>query len=210
MSENATTNLAFGRWVRATWAGWLLGIPCIILLALLADVVGIGGLQVMVGLGMGASVGWMQGRVLRQRLNQPVRVWFWSCVIGLSAPFLAFVLAKAVGLGGVYSLYLAVALGGLLVGVWQATLLRPYFDNANHWILGSLLGWTLATGTVAIADKLSRLPQVRGAIGALIFLALIALGGLIMGWVTGFVLVRLKRQEFTDSHAHRVRAQETP
>lgn len=43
----------------------MLGIPFVAALALLGEAVGIGGIQVLVGLGMGAGIGWMQGRLMR-------------------------------------------------------------------------------------------------------------------------------------------------
>ena len=46
----------------ATWAGWLLGIPFIIILALMGEAVGIGGSQFLVGAGMGTGTGLLQSR----------------------------------------------------------------------------------------------------------------------------------------------------
>lgn len=71
----------FLRWVRATWAGWLLGIPLLILLALLGEALGIGGAQVFVGVGIGTGVGVAQARALRRHLASSTP-WFWSCVEG--------------------------------------------------------------------------------------------------------------------------------
>ena len=44
-------------WLRATVAGWLLGVPLIVALALLGEAVGVGGAQFLVGVGMGAGLG---------------------------------------------------------------------------------------------------------------------------------------------------------
>jgi len=38
-------------WLRATWLSWILGMPCIVLLALLGEALGLGGKQVLVGAG---------------------------------------------------------------------------------------------------------------------------------------------------------------
>ena len=35
-------------WLRATWLGWILGVPLILVLALAGEAVGIGGAQVLV------------------------------------------------------------------------------------------------------------------------------------------------------------------
>jgi hypothetical protein len=72
----------FVPWIFATWLGWLLGIPCIILLALLGEAVGIGGAQAIVGAGMGTGVGLMQRRIVRNLVGKSAH-WIWSNVIGL-------------------------------------------------------------------------------------------------------------------------------
>lgn len=184
----------FTRWVRATWAGWVLGIPLIAALALLGEAIGIGGVQVLVGIGMGTGVGWMQGRVIRSVLNR-IAPWVWSCIVGLGVPFGVVDVAKALHWNLPYSLYLSVALGGLIVGTWQTALLRSHVRNAGWWIAGSILGWNLAAGMVAIADALFRSHSIRGLAGLLIYLGSIAGGGLLLGLVTGAVLVWLRQQK---------------
>jgi len=162
MSEHKLSErLGFGRWVHATWAGWALGIPIVVVLALITEAVGIGGVQVLVGAGMGAGIGLMQGRAIRGVLGR-FAPWFWSCVVGLGLPFLAADVAKRARWDFPYSLYLSVALGGLIVGVWQALLLRPHFRNTGWWIVGSVVGWNLAAGMAAVADALQRSHSIRG------------------------------------------------
>jgi len=182
----------FRQWVRATWAGWLLGVPLIIALALIGEAVGIGGSQFLVGAGMGAGVGLMQGRVIKSLL-QSFAPWFWSCVAGLSLPFLVADIAKAAKWNFPYSLYLSVALGGLIAGVWQSRLLRSQSRNAGWWILASVAGWSLAACTALISDNLFRSHSIRGIWGALAYLGIIASGGLILGLVTGISLVWMLR-----------------
>lgn len=180
----------FGQWTRLTWAGWVLGVPCIIALALMGEAIGIGGAQFLVGTGMGAGVGFMQGRALKNVL-QAFAPWFWSCMAGLGAPFLVTDIAKALGRDLPYSLYIYVALGGLLAGIWQWRLLRSRFHHAGWWVLASTLGWSLAAGAAALANA----QPLRGIWGALLFLAITAGGGLILGAVTGMALVRLLREK---------------
>ncbi len=195
MSErNMSGRRLFVLWVRATWIGWILGVPLIIALALVGEAVGIGGAQVLVGAGIGMGIGFMQGRAIRKVLHQPVP-WFWSCVVGLAVPFLATDISKAVGWELAYSLYACVALGGLIVGVWQAIILRPRLHKTGWWVFASVLGWTLAAETAAIADSLSRSQSLRGLWGALAYLAIVAVGGLILGLVTGISLVSIPRRE---------------
>ena len=189
-----TQRKVFYQWVRATWAGWVLGIPFIIALALMGEAVGIGGVQVLVGVGMGAGIGLMQGRAIRSVLHS-ASPWFWSCVVGLGLPFLTWDIAKAAGWDFPYSLYVSVALGGLIVGVWQTFLLPPHLRNTGWWVAASVVGWNLAAGTAAIADSLFRSRSFRGLWGALAYLGIIAAGGLILGLVTGGSLVWLLRQK---------------
>lgn len=178
----------YGAWVRATWLGWLLGIPLVVVTALLGEAIGVGGAQAMVGLGMGIGVGWMQSRALRGWLPR-VAPWLWSSALGLALPFLATDIAKAAGLSVPYSLYVCLGLGGLVVGLWQARLLRGLLRPAP-WILASLVGWLLAGGTAAISDVLFRSHALRGVWGALAFLGIAAVGGLILGLITGIPLIR--------------------
>lgn len=182
------------RWVRATWAGWLLGIPCIIALALAGEAVGIGGAQALVGLGMGVGVGVMQGREMREVTGRAAP-WAWSCALGLALPFLAYDIARVSGWEPRYSLYACVAAGGLVTGAWQALILRPHVRRPGAWVAASSAGWTLAAGAAALADIVRVLPPVRGLAGALLYLGVTVLGGLVLGVVTGFALDRLVRRE---------------
>jgi hypothetical protein len=104
------------RWARATWFGWLLGIPIVAALALVGEAVGVGGAQFIVGAGMGAGIGLMQARLMR-RILPKWGPWVWSCVIGLAAPFLVTDVAKVAGWNAAYVLFVCVAVGGLILGL---------------------------------------------------------------------------------------------
>lgn len=184
----------FNQWVRATWVGWVLGIPLIAGLALMGEAVGIGGIQVLVGLGMGAGVGLMQGRVIRAVLHR-FAPWFWSCFVGLGLIFLAVDIAKLAQRNFPYYPYSCVALGGLITGIWQAVLLRPHVRKPGWWIAGSVLGWSLAAGLVGVADALFRSRSINGAAGLVAYFGSLVGGGLLLGIVTGAVLLWLRAQE---------------
>lgn len=188
--------LSFGRWLRVTATGWLIGIPLVIALALLGETVGIGGVQVLVGLGIGAGIGWRQGLAMREVLGK-FGPWFWACVISLALPFLAADLANLVSWNVPYFPYSCIVLCGLIVGVWQARLLRARFEQTEWWIAGSVLGWSLAAGLVGLADAMFRARSIRGIWGALLYLGCLAGGGLILGLVTGLALTRLRPRETT-------------
>jgi hypothetical protein len=182
------------RWVRATWVGWLLGVPIIIVLALLGEVVGIGGAQVIVGVGMGLGIGLMQGRVMRGLIDK-ASPWLWSCIVGLAIPFLVIDISKIFAISLPYSLQFCVALGGLIAGVWQAFLLRARFRMTWSWAAMSAVGWTLAAGTAMAADYISKLRLLPGIWGALAFLGIVAAGGLVLGLVTVVSLAWMLRDK---------------
>ena len=115
-------------------------------------------------------------------------------IIGLGAPFLLTDLSKFIGWNLPYSLPAAIGLGGLIIGIWQAFILRTRVRQSGWWIAASVLGWTLAAGTPALADS-PRLHAIRGIWGALAYLGIIAAGGLILGIITGLCLAWLVRSE---------------
>ncbi|MCU0648676.1 MAG: hypothetical protein MUF00_11810, partial [Gemmatimonadaceae bacterium] len=177
-------------WIRATVLGWIVGVPVIVLLVALAERFGQHRLNTPIGAGMGLTVGVFQSRVIRARLGG-ASPWFWSCVVGLASPFLATDIARAVGVDVPYSLYAAVICGGLVVGVWQGALLRSSLGRGTSWVAASVIGWALASGAVALADFFVRATSLRGVPGALVYLGLVALGGVLLAVSSGFVLVRL-------------------
>ena len=188
----------FVSWIWATWLGWLLGIPFIIVLALLGEAVGIGGAQFLVGVGMGAGVGLMQARILRRLINRSA-LWICSCVVGLGLPFLITDVSRVAGLVIPYSLVVSITVGGLISGGWQMLILRSRVRRTGSWMVASALGWTLAAGTSAVADSLSRSHFFRGIWGAIAYLGIVASGGLILGLVTGASLVRMFRDKTLSS-----------
>jgi hypothetical protein len=178
-------------WLRATWLGWLLGIPCVVLLALFGEAVGLGGAQFLVGLGMGTGVGLLQGRVIRAVLGRS-GPWILASAVGLALPFLTTDIATFCGWELSYSLSWCVALGGLVVGGWQALLLRARVLRSGWWIAGSAFGWTLAATAAGAADAWTTTSALRGLGGAAVYLGTVAAGGLVLGLVTGLTLGRLR------------------
>lgn len=184
----------FGSWVRATTLGWALGVPAIVLFSVMAESLGQHSLHTPVGAGMGLAVGFFQSRAIR-RWGLSEWPWFWSCLIGLTTPFLAADLLRLVGVEIPYSLNLSVVVAGFIAGVSQAVLLRPRFTPPAAWVAAAVLGWSLASGSVALADRLVRFQALRGIPGALAYLGLVASGGLVLAVITGLVLVGRLRPE---------------
>lgn len=174
-------------WLLATWLGWLLGVPCIVLLALAAEAVHLGGLQVFVGTGMGLGVGLLQARQVR-RCGLSARSWILASALGLGLPFLAWDVAAAMGTTWTYYLAGCVATGGLVVGLCQGQLLKRHLVAPAWWVVGCTLGWGLAGGLTTTADLLVKGLALRGLPGAAAYLALVALPGGVLGLVTARVL----------------------
>lgn len=181
-------------WLRATWTGWLLGVPAIIGLALIGEALGIGASQGLVGAGMGLAVGGMQSRVLGAMV--PKRGgWILATTVGLALPFLVHDISRLLGRELPYSLPVMVALGGLVAGAGQALLLRPRYRRALAWVAASIVGWSLAAGTTAIADTMFQARSIRGIGGALAYLGVILAGGLVLALATGPCLTWIGREE---------------
>lgn len=142
---------------------------------------------------MGAGIGYMQARVLQPMLHNKM-AWLLSWLIGLSIPFLIADLSRHFEWGLPYSPYMAVSIGGLLVGIYQLFLLRAQYRKAGWWILGSLLGCVAASIGPGIADFTFQRRLIPGLWGALAYLVFASVGGLLLGAVSGLFLVRLRKE----------------
>ena len=181
----------FSRWVLATFGGWLLGVVVILLLADIGEIAGIGQ-QFSVGIGMGWSIGYAQWRIARKWFGA-TSDWMWASLVGMGTPF---VLADVVGVswsgdrsGEILILYLHVALGGLLVGLWQRRILQPHTARAAWWVAACSAGWMFAAAVVTLfvgGHPQSPVELLRNVGG-------IALGGVALGVMTGAALVWLLR-----------------
>jgi hypothetical protein len=178
----------FKDWLKATTLGWLLGFFLVVMLAVAWDQLG-GSAQFMVGIGMGAGVASLQGRVLR-RLEVDAYRWVAVTTLGMGLPFLLWDLSAAKGLDVFFSLPSCVVVGSALAGALQSPLLRPRSGRTSLWIPASVIGWGLPAGGIALADA----GALSGG-GALVSLGAMFLGGPVLGAVTGQALVRLPVQD---------------
>ncbi|MGH7554557.1 MAG: hypothetical protein ACREMQ_16245 [Longimicrobiales bacterium] len=176
------------RWVRATFAGWALGFVLMLVMIGVSGVVGLGDRQFPIGLGMGAGVGFLQGRLIAQQVRGR-RAWLIASSIGMAAPFLAFDLAGVVGIELVFSLPIAVMVGGLVVGILQWPILRKLSAASVSWIGASTVGWSLAGSMALLNDRF--LPKIPGLVGALLYVAVVLVGGILLGAVGGLTLQRI-------------------
>jgi hypothetical protein len=185
-----TRSFQLARWIRLTLAGWVLGIPIVILVSQLAEAAGIGSAQVWVGAGMGVGVGLMQQRALHGLLERPLQ-WLWPSTLGLALPFLITDLVPSIP----YSVYACVVAGGLLTGLGQAWLLRFRLPRPYLWIVASTAGWICAAGGTALADRLQHFHLLRGIWGACIYLGTVASGGVLLALITGACLSQVHFEE---------------
>jgi len=132
-------------WVRACFFGWLIGLAIVILLSLVGNLL-TGGfeadVQFMVGLGMGAGVGYMQARALARWLNRPNQ-WTAASTVGMGALFVVRDLVVVSGHALPYSLPLYVLVGGAIAGFWQGRLLRRASAHAGLWPIAAVIGWSI-------------------------------------------------------------------
>lgn len=171
-------------WVKATTFGWWLGFAMVVLLAVtLESVFAVEGAQSMIGVGMGAGVGFMQGRFLDRSLGSRHR-WLLASTVGMGTPFVVGDIAGAIGVGIPYSLALYAAIGGLLAGLLQWRLLHHRVDRPALWVPVSVVGWMLPVTLLALNDN----QILTGAAGVIAMLTGMFLGGIILGYVTGTFL----------------------
>ncbi len=190
MTREKAKKFSFSIWLRATFLGWVIGFFLVIGLVLIWDAIGVGSSQFMIGVGMGAGVGFMQGRAAKGWLDSP-KQWLTMSAIGMGAPFVVFDIFKVLNYKLPYSLPISIAAGGLLTGLLQMRLLPRRSAKMNLWPVAGFAGWALAGGASSLADSLRFVSNVTGVLGALLYILIVLAGGVILGTVTGGVLMKM-------------------
>jgi hypothetical protein len=169
------------QWVLLTILGYSVGI-------LLSFVLGsflLG--NIMMGIGVGAGVGFMQWLALRRFVYRS-GWWVLANIAGLTVSLCLYavviinILGYPFDLGwssGALGWALAFVLGGALVGFSQHWILRHHVCRSIWWVLVSAVGWALSVLGLAIAADVM--------LGS-------AVAGIILGTLTGGALVWLLRQ----------------
>ncbi len=163
------------RWLRASTLGWLLGFVVMLALTPVGELMG--GVQFIIGVGIGAGVGYLQGRALSPWLGGP-GPWTVASAAGMGGLFLVHDVLRLLGTPTPYALPAYVAVGGLVVGTWQSRLLRPVSARAAWWIPASAVGWMLPVACIAVGDA------GRGAVKDVAGLVGMFLGGAMLGAAT--------------------------
>jgi len=183
MKANAA--IKSGRWTKATFLGWLLGVVLILVLSSFLDSIGIEHMQFYLGVGIGAGVGCMQWLLLKKTINMDVR-WMVYSILGMGIPFIIVDLLPEGMIA--HKIATGISMGALTTGFLQNLLLKKHFRQAILWIPYSFLGWSMGALTVFIIDYTMALKTIlsNNLILALINLVLILGGGIVLGFITGF------------------------
>ncbi|MCH7812525.1 MAG: hypothetical protein IID40_00760 [Planctomycetes bacterium] len=167
----------WGRWVLATTIGWSVGIIAAFIVAhLIAPIVYIvipHETNLVVGLCLGAGVGYMQRRFASNPITASGR-WVLSTTMGMGIPFVVVVIAHEIWSGLPFGLVLIVTVGGLITGLLQLRNMRRHSRRSGWWVLASIVGWGLGWLVMGLGF----------AVGLLI-------GGALLGAVTGGAIVWL-------------------
>lgn len=186
------------KWTLATFGGWMAGVFLILFFASLFGALGIETSQLPLGLGMGTAIGLVQWIILRKVFVVDYR-WLLYSALGFSLPFLLLDLANLFfgSISIAYALPVCVAVGSLIVGTLQFTLLKPYFAQAKRWILAGFIAWMAAIFIFKLIDFFRNLSTDTKLMLA-INLSLILLSGLALGLISGRFLdfiIKNEKQE---------------
>jgi hypothetical protein len=184
------------RWVRATFLGWILGVLLILVGAIVGDLLGAEGEgQTIVGIAMGAGVGYAQARMLRTWQLSTLH-WTVASTVGMGVPFIVTDVLAVVWRDSTFTLgtlLLNVVIGGLLVGLLQQRALSSKSDNTAWWVPTCIAGWTLVALGLGLFSEVARVLPGRW-LGAIVNIAAIASGGIVLGLITGGPLARILRR----------------
>jgi hypothetical protein len=173
------------RWILRTFLGWAAGFVLAIVFIIMGETLGLREVQFPLALGMGLGVGLLQSRMTAEQLGEK-RSWVLASTLGLAAPFIIADVLRLAGQPLPYSITAFVGLGGVTAGIAQWRLLRRHLSAAAWWLVASPIGWLGGGFTVWINEEL--MPRTPGLIGALQYVGIIMLGGIVLGAVSAIAL----------------------
>lgn len=190
MGIQATPARFFQRWVLYNFAGWIGGVIAVLVVSAIGEQLHVGN-QFAIGVGMGFGIGYAQWRAGRSWFGAPAG-WMWASLAGMAAPFVISDLLRIWRDGAqmVPLLLLNAGVGGIIAALLQRRFLRGSPANSGWWILVSAAAWILAAAT-PLAIVLGRHPS--SLLEAIRNIGGLALGGIVLGAVTGLALLSLVR-----------------
>jgi hypothetical protein len=208
-TEQVLIGWGFGlRWVLLTMAGWVLGFP----LGFALGELGLGymGLEI----GFVAVVGLMQWLVLRRAIRH-AGIWMLLGILGFAVSAGIHAIAMYTfkcpedlgtwqGLLGWTVVFVA---GGTLAGVMQQRILRRQVHGSGFWVPASAAGW--GRGIIGLAIPFLVLPVMRDGPAVMLIVRNMVvpavLGSVLLGTVTGGVLIWLLRQPIAENEILKVK-----
>ena len=133
----------------ANGIGWLVGsVGAFVLSAFVVNIFYEKETNLIVGLCIGASIGYAQWLVLKSHFKIS-SLWGLVCTLCLGIPFIVVVLLNESGINapsfpGEHIIFSRTIIGlivGSVIGILQMKFLKPYFKKAFRWVLVSSIGW---------------------------------------------------------------------
>lgn len=185
---NPKISFPLKKWVLFNFLGWVLGIIIVLILSSTFDAIGIESLQFFVAVGIGFGVGLLQWLLLKRHFNISSK-WIGRTILGMTIPFLIADVLKHFDILDLKSLFIpiCVAIGSILVGLFQGRLLTRVNISQQKWIIASFFAWMLIAFSlfgIEYTNSISSNVILTFAIN----LALILSGGIILGMITGALL----------------------
>jgi hypothetical protein len=151
--------------------------------------------NVMVGMAIGAGVGYFQWLLLRRYVPRS-SFWIVDCVAGMTVALALYSVVSTVwgypfDLGvphGVVGWGVAFLVAGGFAGVFQYRILRRTIPRSLAWVPASAVAWGLSVAGLAIPPEMDQPMPVWMLFPRNLFLPPAA-AGLILGIITGFVII---------------------
>ncbi|TSA24660.1 MAG: serine/threonine protein kinase [Bacteroidetes bacterium] len=187
INKNMGTKFFLVKWIGVTSISWMVGLILSFVVAYLVNSIYPKETNLVLGLCVGASVGYSQWGFLLRKQMKITGWWGMASTFGLGIPFILVVIGNEVGVdlpdlpGGDMTDRLIIGLlGGLLGGLLQYPLLKHQFRRTYLWILASSIAWGSCWMTTAI-------PGISGFIGVI-------MGGIFLSVITGACLIYLPKR----------------
>lgn len=178
-----------GNWILANGIGWVVGsIGAFVLSAFVVNIFYEKETNLIVGLCVGASIGYAQWLVLK-RYYKISSFWGLICTLCLGISFIVGVILYESGINApsfpgehlILNLPIFGLIVGSVIGILQMKFLRPYFRKASRWVLVSSIGWGICELVLSVPMPMATFAMLSA--------------GVLLGVVTGFGIIWMNRSE---------------